>query len=169
MSPSRDVPPAFSPRQGRPLAERVCASLRRVAGLSVAGLLVLLLGPSGLAAPCAPTAATCQGGDCGASDTTACPGCSAKAAVPRALQGTNDLSSPGAAGCDCEVVPAKAPPARGSAAEGPAERSASHEMLLSRSPGSAFEPARIALAGHVPGSPPEPGEPLHLRNRVLRI
>lgn len=135
----------------------------------VAGLLVLLLGPVGLAAPCAPHTATCPGGECGACDTTACPGCPAMAAGARSLHETNDLTSPGAAGCGCEVAPAKAPPAGVAAAEGPAERFASRGMLFSQATGGAPELGRIALAGRVPGPPRGQGDPLHLRNRVLRV
>jgi hypothetical protein len=172
MSPFLDSPPASAPHQGRPVAERAGTSLRRAAGLSLAGLLVLLLVPAGLATPCAPRAATCPGGECGARDTTACPDCPAMALGARSLHGTNDLTDltfPGGAGCACEVAPAKAPPARVSAAEGQAERSASRGMLPSQVTGGAPEPGRIAIEGRVPGSPPEPGVPLHLRNRVLRI
>jgi hypothetical protein len=169
MSPFPDSLPASAPRPGRPVAERVRTSLRRAADLLVAGLLVLLLGPAGLAAPCAPRAATCPGGECGTRDTTACPGCPAMAAGARSLHGTNDLTSPEGAGCACEVAPAKAPPARVAAAEGPAERFASRGMLFSQATGGPPELGRIALAGRVPGPPRGPGGPLHLRNRVLRV
>lgn len=169
MRPLLASPPASAPRPGQSMAVRVRTSLRRTVSLSIAGLLVVLLGPAGLAAPCAPRAATCPGGGCGAPDTTACPGCPAMAAAARALAGSSDLGSSGAAGCDCEVAPAKAPPAKLSAAEDATERFVSGGMLLSQAIGRAPEPVLAAVSGRVPGPPPEPGGPLYIRNRVLRV